>query len=103
MYQAITTKYIGPSNVRGSRVKAMCDAGSVTLDWDNALNSEDNHIAAAKALATKLEWDGYYVGGSINGWKPGSGSGYAFVNVQHAHERENMADEEADFEYDFRV
>jgi ribosome-binding protein aMBF1 (putative translation factor) len=31
MRQAIKTKYLGPSNVRGARVKASSDAGSVTL------------------------------------------------------------------------
>lgn len=55
--QAITTKYIGPSNVKGSRVKATAAAGIVTLHWDNSLNSDDNHKMAAKALATKLGWD----------------------------------------------
>ena len=55
--QAITTKYIGPANVRGSRIKATAAAGSITLHWDDALNSDDNHKAAARALATKLGWD----------------------------------------------
>lgn len=63
-YQAITTRYIGPSNFRGSRVKAKAAAGSVTLHWDDALNTEQNHAKAAKALADKLEWSGkYHMGG----------------------------------------
>jgi hypothetical protein len=64
--QAIQTKYIGPSNVRGSRVKAIAQAGSVTLEWDDALNRDDNHLAAAKALATKLSWDyGEFIAGTL--------------------------------------
>jgi len=74
MRQAIVTKYLGPTNHRGSRVKATADAGSVTLSWDHALNSDANHIEAAKALARKLGWEGEFVGGGM----PGD-SGYAFV------------------------
>ena len=55
--QAIRTRYIGPTNVRGSRVKADCEAGSITLDWDDAMNSEANHIAARDALLAKLGWN----------------------------------------------
>lgn len=31
MKQAIVTKFLGPTNYRGSRVKATCQAGSVTI------------------------------------------------------------------------
>jgi hypothetical protein len=75
--QAITTKYIGPSNVRGSRVKATCQAGSITLQWDDSLNSERNHEAAAKALAAKLDWHGEWRGGS-----PHDGRGFCFVCLE---------------------
>lgn len=54
--QAIQTKYLGPTNNRGSRVKATAAAGSVTVSWDYALNQCDNHRAAAKALCDKLRW-----------------------------------------------
>lgn len=63
--QAITTRYIGPSNTRGSRVKAQAAAGSITLHWDSALNSEDNHAKAAEALARKFEWCGKWYGGGL--------------------------------------
>ena len=62
-YQAITTKHYGPTNHRGSRVKATCEAGSVTLPWDYALNTEKNHDKAALALAEKLGW--------VGGWSAG--------------------------------
>lgn len=54
--QAIQTRFLGPTNYKGSRVKAFCRAGSMSLPWDNSLNSEDNHVRAAKALASKLGW-----------------------------------------------
>lgn len=40
MRQAITTKYIGPTKHRGSRVVARAQAGEVTLAWDDALDIE---------------------------------------------------------------
>ncbi len=52
--QAIETKYIGPSNYRGSRIKATCERGSITISYDDALNSDDAHIAAADALVAKF-------------------------------------------------
>lgn len=55
--QAIRTKYLPPTNVRGSRVKAMAHAGSITIGWDCSLNTDDNHWAAAEALIKKMKWD----------------------------------------------
>ena len=55
--QAIQTKYIGPSNVRGSRVSAACQAKRIIVEWDDGLNSDDNHAAAARMLAQRLGWD----------------------------------------------
>lgn len=74
MYQAINTKFLPATNVRGSRVKAIAEAGSVTLSWDHALNAEDNHVRAAEELARKFGWQGNWRGGAL----PKS-SGYAFV------------------------
>ena len=73
MYQAIQTKFFGPSNVRGARVKAIADAGSITLHWNHALGVEGNHAATAHALASKLNWDGRWVGGGMKD------HGYCFV------------------------
>ena len=70
--QAITTKYLGPTNTKGSRIKATCKDGSVTVGYDNALNSSDNHDAACKALLNKLECGGHYIGG-------GYSNGYIYV------------------------
>jgi hypothetical protein len=75
MYQAIETKFFGPTNHRGGRVKATCQARSITVSWDHALNVEDNHTAAAQALAHKMDWAGDWIGGAKQ-----DGTGYAFVH-----------------------
>jgi hypothetical protein len=55
--QAILCKYLGPTDRRGSRVKAVCASGSVTLGFDDALGFDGNYEAAANALIAKLGWD----------------------------------------------
>lgn len=65
IYQAITTKFINPTDTKGSRVKAKAFAGSLTLPWDHALNPDGNHAAAAQALATKMKWNGLWIGGGM--------------------------------------
>jgi hypothetical protein len=51
----ITTHYMGPTNTRGSRVKATAGSGrSITVAWDHELNETENHAAAAARLAHKL-------------------------------------------------
>ena len=72
--QAITTAFLCPTNHRGSRVKASCQAGSIVLNWDHALNQADNHRAAALKLAQKFGWRGRWFGGAE--FKT---SGYVFV------------------------
>lgn len=63
-FPAIFTKYLGPTDRKGSRVKAWTIPGergksrSVTLGWDDAIGASENHEAAAVALARKLEWSG---------------------------------------------
>lgn len=86
--QTIITKYLGPTNHRGSRIKARQSASyagtpkSVTIDWDYSLNIEHNHKAAAIAFASKMGWHGNWAGGS------NCGESYVFVNVDAAkHER----------------
>ena len=70
MLQAITTKYLGPTNYRGGRIVATCEAGKITVNWNYGLNVSDNHKAAMQALASKLDWlDGrkWYYGGTEDG------------------------------------
>lgn len=78
--QAITTKYFGPGNVRGSRVKAECEAGSITVSWDHSLNVEENHRVAAEALATKLGWTTEWYGNLVGGGMKGAGYCWVFCN-----------------------
>lgn len=67
---AILTKYLGPTNHRGSRVKATLPSGkSLTLGWDCALNSEENHELAAKAIASK-QWPERPLKGIKTAWLP---------------------------------
>lgn len=62
---AIHTKYISPTNTRGSRIKAYtANWGSskgfnVTIPYDYALNDVALHFKAVKALVekNKLDWD----------------------------------------------
>lgn len=48
--QAIVTKYVCPTNTKGSRVKATCQRGSKIIHWDDAVNADINHIRACEAL-----------------------------------------------------
>ena len=63
MRQAIETKYLGPTNTKGARVKASCQVGSVTIPWDHALDPVANHAAAARALIRKWGWDQIVIDG----------------------------------------
>jgi hypothetical protein len=71
--KAIVTKYHGPTNTRGARVSASdSDGNKVTLSYDHSLNSGEMHVAAARALAAKMDWHGVLIEGSL-------ASGYVFV------------------------
>ena len=78
MLAAIETKFIPCTNYRPSRVKATCQAGSLTLSWNDALDVARNHRAVAEALARKLNWAGKWVGGHL----PKLKRGYVFVLVR---------------------
>jgi len=64
---AIETRFLGATNTRSSRIKASTlgnYGASITLSYDHALNSWDNHRAAAEALIAKLGWtDTSFYGG----------------------------------------
>ena len=76
MRQAIETKYLGPTNSRGSRVVASAQAGRLTLPWDDALDVTENHRRAALALAERYGW---WATGWIGG---GTRTGYVWVCAQ---------------------
>jgi hypothetical protein len=70
---AIQTKYIGPTNSRGSRIKAWTDTGfSTTISYDYGLEDEARHFKAVKAMVESngLDWDlkNMRCGGTKNGY-----------------------------------
>lgn len=63
--KAISTKYHGPGNRRGSRFSADDgDGNRVYVSYDYGLDSESNHHKAALALCQKMGWTGEMVAGS---------------------------------------
>lgn len=52
--QAIITKYLPATDYRGSRIKAACSSGSITIPYPHALRGQAVHRAAAEALVAKL-------------------------------------------------
>jgi hypothetical protein len=67
--QAIRTRYFGPSNVKGSRIQAKCQAKTIYLGYDHALSLDENHLAACRALRLAMSWDNgpQMVGGFFDG------------------------------------
>lgn len=76
MRQAIETKYLGPTNTKGSRIKATSGSGlTLTIGYHHDLNSEQNHRLAAQLLCEKYKWPTDLIGGSTV-------SGYCFVQAE---------------------
>jgi hypothetical protein len=68
--KVIKTKYVKPTNTKGSRIKAIAGGFSVIVPYDYALSDVDLHYSAVKALVLKhkLDWDISDMGyGSDNG------------------------------------
>ena len=63
---AITSKYHGPTNTRGSCVRATANGHMATVIWASELGSEANHRKACKRLCDKLGWDAdRFFGGTL--------------------------------------
>lgn len=77
MRQALVTKYFGPTNTRGSRIKVQASAGIKFYPWDYALGIEGNHTEAARKFAEHLGWDGSWVGGGL---PEGNGNVYVLLS-----------------------
>ena len=77
MRQAITTRFAGPTESRGSRIIVKSQAGRKTVAWDHALDASENHARAAYLYARSLGWvtDPKRMSG---GGMP-DGSGYCWV------------------------
>lgn len=54
--QAITVKFIGPTNTRGARYSARCQAGKLTFAQGYNTGIEENATIAAQNLAKHLGW-----------------------------------------------
>ena len=72
--QAIYTKYLGPTNARGSRIKATIASGeSVTIGYPHDKHEgAEAHAQAALALCQRLTWSGELIAGALH-------DGYVFV------------------------
>lgn len=54
--QAITVKYLRPTNSRGARLKATCTSGSITVGYPHHLRYHETELYAAQELVKKLGW-----------------------------------------------
>jgi hypothetical protein len=70
----IKTKILPVTNTRGARIKATCQAGSVTIGYVYEHGGADMHWEAVKALIAKLglNWGNEFTVGSDN-------DGYYFI------------------------
>jgi len=51
----IVTRFLGPTNHRGSRVKATSGSGkSLTREWNREVDSPENHACVAATLAADI-------------------------------------------------
>ena len=71
--QAIITKYLPCTNFRGSRIKASCERGSITVSYDGGLSGDNCHIEAVNRLVAKFVAEdakvGRYPVGARNPWE----------------------------------
>lgn len=74
--QAITTRFVGPTNSRGSRIVARCEAKRIIVECDDSLDAAANHAAAALQLMNTLGWSEH--NSLVMG---GTGDGYVFVQI----------------------
>ena len=75
--QAIETKYLGPTNTKGARIKASAQSGSVTIPFEYGPGTDGAHDLALIALVTKLGWWGVWARG---GKADGTGNVYVCIS-----------------------
>lgn len=72
---AILTKYLGPTDNRSSRVRVTTSNGHrLIVPWDDNLNADENHRAAAFKLCNKMGWTGDLASGG-----PKDGAAHCFI------------------------
>ena len=62
----IVTRYLGPTNFKGSRIVATACGYRVVVDIDHKKTTLENHAAAAHKLAEKLGWTKYHANRSMH-------------------------------------
>ena len=64
--KAIITKYLGPTDRKPSRIKASdMDGNTVIVAKNGALDTEEAHFQAVKALCHKMKWTGQFRAGGL--------------------------------------
>lgn len=80
MPKAIVTRYLPPTNGKGARIAARCDAKRIVITWPGEFDDVDDapkaHEVAATELRRALGWEGEWIGGSL---PPDGKDSYAFV------------------------
>ena len=66
--QAITVKYLPATNTKGSRMKAICSRGSITLSFNYNLDNNERDAEVANALVCKFQEEDKKEYGSVCGW-----------------------------------
>ena len=62
--QVIETKYLGPTDRKGARIKATATNGmAVTIPYPHEDSDTEKHVRAVRKLAAKLDWTGNMVAG----------------------------------------
>jgi hypothetical protein len=110
MLEAIVTKrhwHEGAPDREGisryeSEIKAIYDGGSLTLDWDHALNDDDNYREAARELASQLKLDGHWVGACLTKFEDALGTttttAVVWVRMRPRHSGDNFTVEKEQHE-----
>lgn len=87
--QGIITKYLGPTTHNCSRIKVKTSGSkpiSMSVSYDAALSTYDNHAKAAAKLAERLAWYGRWFSCDLNN------SGYVFVRVIFSNDPDFIVD-----------
>lgn len=70
--QAIHSNYIPATNTRGSRIKATCERGSITIDYPHEKSGDEVHREAVRQLLERFvseDWTERATPPSQNPWK----------------------------------
>jgi hypothetical protein len=76
--QAIETRWLGPTDTKGSRIVARCDARRLVVSWDHGQSQEQNHRDAARKLIRELGWFGAWSIGTV----PSLPNSYVHTNIR---------------------